>query len=331
VLVTGPTANTMRAIKGGWSYNWQGTMNDQFAADKNTILEAIQQKIGKDNVMYEAGAGYDSVQNVDDAVKAARKADAVILCLGELSYAENPGNIDELKLPEAQFQLAREIAKAGKPVILVLAEGRPRVVTDAENLSAATVMTYLSGNEGGNALANILFGDANPSGRLPITYPRYNNALVNYYRKNIENGNSDDAHGYNPLYEFGYGLSYTTFSYNNLRVSQPNIAAGQTLTVTVDVKNTGQREGKESVLMFVSDLYASITPDTKRLRGFDKISLKPGETRTVTFKLTPQELAFVNDQNKLVTEAGEFKIQIGDQTVNFDYTDATAPSRTGEL
>lgn len=332
VLVTGPTANTMRSLNGGWSYTWQGEQSDKFAADKNTILEAIQQKIGKDNVSYEPGSVYDAAENMDDAVKAAKKADAIVLCLGELSYTENVGNIDDLNLPDAQTQLALALEKTGKPVILVLAEGRPRIVTTAEKQSDATVMTYLSGNEGGDALADILFGDVNPSGKLPITYPRYANALINYYRKNLENGNSDDSHGYNPLYEFGYGLSYTTFHYSNLHVSSPELKDGQTLKITVDVTNNGQREGKESVLLFISDLYASIAPDTKRLRGFDKIDLKAGETKTVTFNITPQDLAFINDQSKAVTEAGEFKIQLGDQTQNFNYVSAKpAPIRTGKL
>ena len=331
VFVTGPTANTMRSLDGGWSYTWQGEQSDSFAAGKNTILKAIQQKIGKDNVSYEPGASFDSLQNVDDAVKAAKKSDVIVLCLGELSYTENVGNIDDLNLPAAQTQLALELAKTGKPVILVLAEGRPRIVTEAEHKSAATLMTYFSGNEGGDALANILFGDANPSGRLPVTYPRYANALVNYYRKNLENGNSDDGHGYNPLYEFGYGLSYTTFSYNNLHISKSDLKDGETLTITVDIKNTGQREGKESVLLYISQLYASIAPDTKRLRGYDKIDLQPGETKTVTFKIEPKDIAFVNDISKTVTEPGEFKIQIGDQTQSFNYVSDTVPSRTGKL
>ncbi|WP_413667783.1 glycoside hydrolase family 3 N-terminal domain-containing protein [Mucilaginibacter sp. Mucisp86] len=332
VLVTGPTANTMRSLDGGWSYTWQGDLSDKFAAGKNTILEAIQQKIGKDNVTYAAGASFDSLQNIDETVKAAKNADAIVLCLGELSYTENVGNIDDLNLPGAQTQLALELAKTGKPVILVLAEGRPRIVTDAESKSAATIMAYLSGNEGGDAIAGVLFGDVNPSGRLSITYPRYPNALVNYYRKNLENGNPDDKHGYNPLYEFGYGLSYTTFSYSNLQISKPELKDNETLTISVDVKNTGQMEGKESVLLYISQLYASIAPDTKRLRAFDKISLKPGETKTVTFKITPKDLAFVNDVSKTVTEAGAFKIQLGDQTQSFNYVSAKdQPSRTGRL
>ena len=331
VLVTGPTANTMRSLDGGWSYTWQGEQSDNFAVGKNNILKAIQQKIGKNNVTYEAGASFDSLKNVDDAVKAAKNADAIVLCLGELSYTENVGNIDDLSLPWAQTELALELAKTGKPIILVLAEGRPRVVTEAESHSAATVMTYLAGNEGGDALANILFGDANPSGRLPYTYPRAPDALVNYYRKNLENGNSDDSHGYNPLYEFGFGLSYTTFSYSNLHLSQPNLKDGETMMVTVDVKNTGQREGMESVLLYSRQEYASITPDFKRLRAYQKIDLNPGEMKTVSFKITPHDLAFVNDLSKTVTEPGEFKIMIGDQSQSFNFISNTVPDRSGKL
>ncbi|HZY38585.1 MAG TPA: glycoside hydrolase family 3 N-terminal domain-containing protein [Mucilaginibacter sp.] len=331
VLVTGPTANTMRSLDGGWSYTWQGEQSDNFAVGKNNILKAIQQKIGKDNVTYEPGASFDSLKNVEDAVKAAKNADAIVLCLGELSYTENVGNIDDLSLPWAQTELALELAKTGKPIILVLAEGRPRVVTEAESHSAATVMMYLAGNEGGDALANILFGDANPSGRLPYTYPRAPDALVNYYRKNLENGNSDDSHGYNPLYEFGFGLSYTTFSYSNLHLSQSTLKDGETMTVTVDVKNTGQREGMESVLLYSRQEYASIAPDFKRLRAYQKIDLKPGESKTVSFKITPHDLAFVNDLSKTVTEPGEFKIMIGDQVSNFNFISNTVPDRSGKL
>ncbi len=331
VLVTGPAANTMRSLDGGWSYTWQGVTSDQFAADKNTILKAITQKIGGDNVKYEPGTSFDSVLNIDAAVKAANKSDVVVLCLGEPSYAENPGNINDLNLPSAQLELAAAIEKTGKPVILVMAEGRPRIITGIETNATATIMTYLSGNEGGNALADILFGDANPSGKLPITYPRYPNALVNYYRKNIENGNSDDKQGYSPLYEFGSGLSYTTFSYSNLLLSKSNLKDGETLTVTVDVKNTGEREGKESVLLYTSEEYASITPDTKRLRAFQKVDLEPGESKTLTFTLTPKDISFINDLSQSVTEAGQFKIQIGDQVQTFNFITNTAPSREGKL
>jgi beta-glucosidase len=331
VLVTGPAANTMRSLDGGWSYTWQGDFSDKFASEKNTILKAIIQKIGKDNVDYHAGTTFTDAVDIDATIAAAKKADVIVLCLGEPSYAENPGNINDLNIPVVQTQLANELAKTGKPIVLVMGEGRPRIITEAESKSAATIMAYLSGNEGGNALADILFGDANPSGRLPFTYPRYPNALVNYYRKNIENGNSDDAQGYNPLYEFGYGLSYTTFAYSNLHISKPTLSAGETLTISVDVKNTGTRVGKESVLLYISELYASVTPDTKRLRGFDKIELKPNESRTVTFKITPTDISFINDLSKRVTEAGEFKIQLGSQTQSFNYLTNIAPSRTGRL
>ncbi len=331
VLVTGPAANTMRSLDGGWSYTWQGDFSDKFAADKNTILKAIIQKIGKDNVDYQPGTTFTDAVDIDATITAAKKADVIVLCLGEPSYAENPGNINDLSLLAAQTQLANELAKTGKPIVLIMGEGRPRIITEAESKSAATIMAYLSGNEGGNALADILFGDANPSGRLPFTYPRYPNALVNYYRKNIENGNSDDAMGYNPLYEFGYGLSYTTFAYSNLHISKPTLSDGETLSISVDVKNTGSRAGKESVLLYISELYASVTPDTKRLRGFDKIELQPNESRTVTFKIAPTDISFINDLSKRVTEAGEFKIQIGNQTQSFNYLTNIAPSRTGKL
>jgi len=192
-------------------------------------------------------------------------------------------------------------------------------------------MAYIPGNEGANALADILFGDVNPSGKLPYTYPRYANALVNYYRKNIENGNPDDSHGYNPLYEFGYGLSYTNFKYNNLRLSRIDVKDNETLIVTIDVTNTGDRQGKEAVLLYTSESYASITPDTRRLRAFDKIALQPGETKTVTFKLNAKDISFINDQSKRVTEPGEFIIQIGDQTQNFNYHNSYQPDTNGKL
>ena len=319
VLVTGPTANTMRSLDGGWSFTWQGELDDKYASEKNTILEAIQQKIGKQNVLYEQGAAFDSLYNADAAVEAAKQADAIVLCLGESSYTENFGNIDDLNLPSAQTELAQRLVKTGKPVILVLAEGRPRVVTLANNAAAATLMAYLPGNEGGDAVADILFGDINPSGKLPFTYPRFPNALVNYYRKNIENGNGDDSHGYNPLYEFGFGLSYTTFQYRNLRADKQVLKDNETLTINVDVTNTGERDGKETVLLFTSELYASIAPDTRRLRAFNKIDLKAGETKTVTFKISPKDIAYVNDDGKTAAEPGEFKIQIANQTLNFNY------------
>jgi beta-glucosidase len=327
ILVTGPTANTLRSIDGGWSYSWQGDVDDVLGAGHATILSALRKKLGEDRVVYSEGTGFEAEKDIAGAVQAASGVDAIVLCLGESSYAENPGNINDLNLPEAQLRLAAELAKTGKPVILVLAEGRPRIVTSADALSAATLTIYYPGNEGGEALADILTGDVNPSGRLPFTYPRYPNALVNYYRKNLENGNPDDKTGYHPLYEFGSGLSYTTFSYSHLRVDQPVLKEGGALRVSVDVQNTGQRDGKEAVLLYTSQWYASITPDTKRLRAFQKVDLKAGETRMVTFTLRPSDLAFVGDDSKPVTETGKFTIRVGDQTVDFTYQ-SSLPARS---
>ncbi|TDW99210.1 glycoside hydrolase family 3 N-terminal domain-containing protein [Dinghuibacter silviterrae] len=311
ILVTGPTANTLRSVDGGWSYSWQGDVNDALGAGHATFLDALRKKLGSDHVVY--------ADSLSDALSAAAGVDAIVLFLGESSYAENPGNIDDLDLPFEQLHLAAELAKTGKPVILVLAEGRPRIVTSADAVAAATLTVYYPGNEGGEALADILTGDVNPSGKLPFTYPRYANALVNYYRKFLENGNPDDQHGFHPLYEFGSGLSYTTFTYSHLRLSSPVLSGNGSLQVSVDVQNTGQREGKESVLLYTSQWYASISPDVKRLRAFRKIDLQPGETKTVTFALTPSDLAFIGDDNKPVTEPGQFTIRIGDQTVDFTY------------
>lgn len=313
ILVTGPTANSMNSLNGGWSYTWQGDQSDEYAKEHNTILEAIRQKMGNQQVDYELGATYDSLLNTESVLAAAKNADVIVLCLGEKSYTENVGNINDLNLPPAQIELAEQLSTTGKPIILVLAEGRPRIITRADKLASATLLLYFPGNEGGNALADILFGDIIPSGKLPFTYPRYPNALINYYRKNLENGNPDDRNGYNPLYEFGSGLSYADFRYDKLTISKPSFADHEQLDVTVEVTNTGQWLCKESVLLFTSDLYATIAPDTKRLRAFSKIELKPGETKLVRFSINATDLAFINSAGKPVTEPGEFTIQIADQ------------------
>lgn len=318
ILVTGPCANTLRSLDGGWSYSWQGDVDDELGAGHPTILAALRKKLGADHVVYSEGV---------NAVSAASGVDAIVLCLGESSYAENPGNINDLSLPSDQTALALALAATGKPIILVLAEGRPRIVTRADSLSQATLTVYYPGNEGGEALADILTGDVNPSGRLPFTYPRYVNSLVNYYRKDLENGNPDDKTGYDPLYEFGTGLSYTTFSYSHLRTDQPVLREGGVMTVSVDVRNTGSRSGKESVLLYTSEWYASISPDTKRLRAFQKIDLKPGESRTVTFALRPSDLAFIGDDGKPVTEPGTFTIRVGGEAVDFTYQ-SSRPARS---
>lgn len=323
VLVCGPNANSMRTLNGGWTYSWQGEKTDRFAQNYNTILEAIQNEIGLNNVKYFPGVSYvhdgkyfeDKPDQFNETLAAAKTVDAVILCLGENTYTEKPGDLNDLSLSQNQIRLANEIIKTGKPVILVLNEGRPRCISSIEPSMTAVVQIYLPGNYGGDALADVLFGDVNPSGKLPYTYPSYPNSLVTYYHKpSEEQKRAEGAYiyesDYNPQYEFGFGLSYTTFEYSNLRTSAKEFSTGDKIKISVDVKNTGLRSGKETVLLYTSDLYASITPDVKRLRRFSKISLQPGQTTTVNFEISDQDLAFVNPANQWVTEAGEFEISI---------------------
>ncbi|RZJ82122.1 MAG: beta-glucosidase [Flavobacterium sp.] len=334
ILVTGPNANSMRTLNGAWTYSWQGEKVEDFAAKYNTILEALQNKVGKENVTYLPGVSYkmdgkyyeEYTDQLEETIAAAKNADVVVLCLGENSYTETPGNLSDLYLSDLQTELAQKLAATGKTIILVLNEGRPRIISKFEQKMAAIVQTYLPGNFGGNALADILYGDVNPSGKLPYTYPQFPNALFTYYHKpsesretteGIYNYNAD----YNPQYVFGHGLSYTTFSYSDIKLSSSTLKKGQTLTISVNVSNTGKLTGKESVLLFITDLVASdISPDVKRLKGFDKIELKAGETKTVTFKITPEDVAFVNSELKKVTEPGEFEVQLGNQKIKFNYS-----------
>jgi beta-glucosidase len=331
VLVTGPNANSMRTLNGGWTYTWQGDRTDEIATRYNTILEALRNKLGEANVSYEPGVVYkpkgkyweDSVVNIEAAVKAAANVDYVLLCVGENSYTETPGNLHDLNLSDNQLALANALIRAGKPVIVVLNQGRPRIIRSIEPGAAVILYAYLPGNFGGDALADILTGDVNPSGKLPITYPRYANSLTNYIHKPSDaqvnpQGAYDYSADFNPQYPFGFGLSYTTFAYSDLKVDKPAFASGETATISVTVKNTGTREGKEVVQLFISDEFASITPDVKRLRGFEKISLQPGESRTITFKVPMKDLAFVNLNNKLQLEEGSFKVQVEKLSASFD-------------
>ena len=334
ILVTGPNANSMRTLNGAWTYSWQGEKVEDFAAKYNTILEALQNKIGAANVTYLPGVSYkmsgkyfeEYADQMEETIAAAKNADVIILCLGENSYTETPGNLSDLYLSDLQNELAQKLAATGKTIILVLNEGRPRVISKFEKKMSAVVQTYLPGNFGGNALADILYGDVNPSGKLPYTYPQFPNALFTYYHKPSESRETTEGiynydADYNPQYVFGHGLSYTTFDYSDIRLNAKTLKKGQTLTITVDVKNTGKISGKESVLLFISDLLASdISPDAKRLRGFDKIDLKPGESKTVTFKITPDDIAFINSSLQKVTEPGEFQIQLGNKKMMFNYT-----------
>ena len=319
ILVTGPNANSMRCLNGGWTYTWQGDRTNEIGQQYNTILEAITNKFGKENVNYVQGVAYkergpyfqDSIINLDAAAQAAANADYVVLCIGENSYTETPGNLEDLSLSDNQIALANALIKIGKPVILVLTEGRPRIISKIEPGAAGILDAFLPGNYGGDALADIIAGDVNPSGKLPITYPRYTNSLVGYIHKVSEGEGNPQGGEFTPQFRFGFGLSYTNFSYSDLRINKNTFGPDETATITLTVKNTGNRDGKEVVELFVSDLQASFTPDVKRLRGFEKIDLKAGESKTVTFSVPLKQLAFVGIDLKKHLEEGEFNVQVG--------------------
>lgn len=323
ILLTGPNANQMRCLNGGWSYTWQGSKAEDLAEKYNTIYEALCNKYGQENVILDQGVTYnekgqyweENEPQIEKAVAAAAQADVIIACVGENSYCETPGNLTDLWMSENQRNLVKALAKTGKPIVLVLNEGRPRLIADIEPLAKAIVHIMLPGNYGGDALANLLAGDANFSAKLPYTYPKEINSLANYdYKVSEEVGTMTGAYNYDAKvslqWPFGYGLSYTTFEYANLKVDKANFTADDTLTVTVDVKNTGSRAGKESVLLYSSDLIASIVPDNKRLRCFTKISLEPGETKTVTFTLPAKDLAFVGADGRWTLEEGDFLLRV---------------------
>lgn len=323
ILLTGPNANQMRCLNGGWSYTWQGSKAEDLAEKYNTIYEALCNKYGQENVILDQGVTYnekgqyweENEPQIEKAVAAAAQADVIIACVGENSYCETPGNLTDLWMSENQRNLVKTLAKTGKPIVLVLNEGRPRLIADIEPLAKAIVHIMLPGNYGGDALANLLAGDANFSAKLPYTYPKEINSLANYdYKVSEEVGTMAGAYNYDAKvslqWPFGYGLSYTTFEYANLKVDKANFTADDTLTVTVDVKNTGSRAGKESVLLYSSDLIASIVPDNKRLRCFTKISLEPGETKTVTFTLPAKDLAFVGADGRWTLEEGDFLLRV---------------------
>jgi beta-glucosidase len=331
ILVTGPNANSMRCLNGGWSYTWQGKDADKFASSHNTILEAMQQRFGNANIVYEPGVTYnndglyweENEPQIDRAVRAAAQVDVILACVGENSYAETPGNLDDLALSAKQRDLVKALAKTGKPIVLVLNEGRPRLISDIEPLAEAVVNILLPGNEGGNALARLLAGVDNFSAKMPYTYPRYSASLTTYdYRVSEMTGTMEGAYDYNAQVDvqwpFGFGLSYTTFDYSNLRVDKTEFSAGDVLNVSVDVKNTGSRAGKESVLLFSRDIVASIIPEARRLRAFTKIDLQPGEQRTVTFSLPANDLAFVGYDDQRHLEPGEFVLQIANQAVHIN-------------
>ena len=335
ILLTGPNANQMRCLDGGWSYTWQGHRADEFAGKYNTIYEAFCNEYGKENVILNQGVTYnekgkyweENEPQIQGAVDAAKNVDVIVACIGENSYTETPGNLTDLWLSENQRNLVKELAKTGKPVVLVLNEGRPRLIADIEPLAQGIIDILIPGNMGGDALANLVSGKSNFSGKMPYTYPKEINSLANYdFKKSEEVGTMEGAYDYNAKitqqWGFGYGLSYTSYQYSNLKVSQSDFRHGDIIKVSVDVKNTGKVAGKESVLLFSSDLIASMVPDGRRLRAFDKIELQPGETKTVTFDLNADDLAFVGYDGKWVLEEGDFKLMIADQSTDI-YCTAT--------
>ena len=334
ILLTGPNANQMRCLDGGWSYTWQGHRSDEFAGKYNTIYEAFCNEYGKENVILNQGVTYnekgkyreENEPNIDAAVAAAKDADVIVACIGENSYTETPGNLTDLWLSENQRHLVKALAKTGKPIVLVLNEGRPRLIADIEPLAKGIIDIFLPGNYGGDALAQLVAGKQNFSGKMPYTYPKEINSLANYdFKKSEEVGTMEGAYDYNAKitqqWGFGQGLSYTTYQYSNLKVSQSQFRHGDVIKVSVDVKNTGKVAGKESVLLFSSDLIASMTPDGRRLRAFDKVELQPGETKTVTFDLKADDLAFVGYDGKWILEEGDFKLMIADQTADIHCSD----------
>ena len=334
ILLTGPNANQMRCLDGGWSYTWQGHRADEFAGKYNTIYEAFCNEYGKENVILNQGVTYnekgkyweENEPQIQGAVDAAKNVDVIVACIGENSYTETPGNLTDLWLSENQRNLVKELAKTGKPVVLVLNEGRPRLIADIEPLAQGIIDILIPGNMGGDALANLVSGKSNFSGKMPYTYPKEINSLANYdFKKSEEVGTMEGAYDYNAKitqqWGFGYGLSYTSYKYSNLKVSQSDFRHGDIIKVSVDVKNTGKVAGKESVLLFSSDLIASMVPDGRRLRAFDKVELQPGETKTMTFELKADDLAFVGWNGKWRLEEGDFKLMIADQSASIHCTD----------
>ena len=334
ILLTGPNANQMRCLDGGWSYTWQGHRADEFAGKYNTIYEAFCNEYGKENVILNQGVTYnekgkyweENEPQIPGAVAAAKDADIIVACIGENSYTETPGNLTDLWLSENQRNLVKALAQTGKPVILVLNEGRPRLIADIEPLSQGIIDILIPGNMGGDALVNLVSGKSNFSGKMPYTYPKEINSLANYdFKKSEEVGTMEGAYDYNAKitqqWGFGYGLSYTSYKYSNLKVSQSDFRHGDIIKVSVDVKNTGKVAGKESVLLFSSDLIASMVPDGRRLRAFDKVELQPGETKTMTFELMADDLAFVDWNGKWRLEEGDFKLMIADQSADIHCTD----------
>ena len=316
VLITGPTADMLSVLNSGWTITWQGNEETLYPKNKPTVLKAIQNKIGTENVKYVPGTDFSKEINIEEAVKAAKDVDAVVLCLGEPAYCETSGNINDLTLDSVQLDLASALEKTGKPVVVVMIEGRPRVINKIVDDADAILVAFLPGMNGGEAITNILFGDANPSARLSVTYPKYPDNLMHYDYKPLE---GQEGNRFDPQWSFGYGLSYTSFSYSNLKLDKNKIKNGEELKISVDVKNTGKLKGKDAVLLYINDEYGSVSRPVRQLKRFAKIELNPGETKSVEFSLNNYDLSFIGRDNKRIVEPGKFKIFIGDLTDEFSF------------
>jgi beta-glucosidase len=317
ILVVGPGAKSVTCLNGAWSYTWQGTESKWYPDTSETIYKAIKSKVGEANTLYMRGTKFDKRDyDTDKAAELAKTVDYIVVCIGEDAYAESPGIIDDLDLPQVQQKLVKAMIATGKPVILVITEGRPRIIREIEPDVKGIIMAYVPGSQGHNAIADVLFGDYNPNGKLPFTYPRFSGDLVLYDNKLSERvtelaPGTMGMGGYKPQWPFGFGMSYTKFEYSNLKLSSTVLKGDGSLKVTIDVKNVGQKPGKEAVELYTRDHFASITPSLRRLRKFTKISLNPGEMKTVTFELTKKDLAFIGlDEKTFVTEPGDFDIMI---------------------
>ena len=331
ILVTGPNANSMRTLNGAWTYSWQGDLADEFTSNYNTIYEAVSNSFGSSNVKfipgvaYKKGGNYYEMNeiNIKKAVDEGRKSDVIILCIGENSYTEKPGDLNDLNIHKLQLKLALELSKTGKPIVLIINSGRPRLITDFEPFMSAIINVYLPGNHGGDALADILSGKINPSGKLPYTYPAFPNSLLPYYYKPSEvQNNNQGAYNYtgevNNLYDFGYGLSYSHFEYSDLKINKDTFqSTSDTIQININLKNVSNIDGYEIIQLYSSDLFAQITPDIKRLRDFKRVFLKSGETKSINFSLPIDKLAYYNAQNKKIIENGSFSISINELNRTF--------------
>jgi beta-glucosidase len=314
ILVTGPTANLLSVLNGGWTFTWQGNEERIYPQSENTVLEAIKNRVGQNNVKYLPGSTFEQLINIDKVKDAAEGTDVIIACLGEPAYCEGNGNINDLTLDSAQLRLVDELSKTGKPIVLVMLEGRPRLINSIVDKANSILVGFLPGMKGGNAIADIIFGKVNPSGKLPVTYPKFPSGFTCYDYKPIEDF---EANHYDPQWAFGYGLSYTTFEYSDLKLNSTELKEDENLSVSVKVKNTGTRTGKEIVQLYVHDLYGSVSRPMKQLKGFEKVELKPGESREITFTINPEQLSFIGRNSKRIIEPGDFEIYIADLKAGF--------------